>query len=51
MVRFRALRRELEEKTLKDDVLIGLLLMIDQIRNRNYRDAMDSYLKICVGNR
>jgi len=50
MIYFRPLREQLEARTLKQDVLVGLLMMIQAMRDRNYRDAMDAYMKVCIGN-
>mmetsp|Transcript_41541 Transcript_41541/g.50357 ORF Transcript_41541/g.50357 Transcript_41541/m.50357 type:complete len:437 (-) Transcript_41541:466-1776(-) len=47
---FKPMYKELRKNNLPDDLMRGLYLMVCHMEKRDYRAAMDVYLKMAVGN-
>jgi pre-mRNA-splicing factor 18 len=47
---FEPLWRALDTRTIEDELKVGLWMMVDAMRQRNYLAANDVYLKLAIGN-
>lgn len=51
MTFFKPLYRDLAKRRVPGDMLAGLWMIVDAIRNRNYLYAYDIYMRLAIGAR